>query len=115
MWLAARAMHDPELVDIFGREYEARQGMTRVDQSIKWIGLSGISSENAWRIQMRCGFGHRCTLSTSMILSLKEQVVVVQTSPKQQRLGSGMRGHSDNMQVISEADALLGTYTMLNE
>ncbi len=53
MGLAARAMHDPEVVDIFWWEYEARQGMARVHQSMKWICLSGINGENVRRMQVR--------------------------------------------------------------
>src|SRR6266487_1254470 len=115
MRLAAGAMDYPEQVEIFGWEYEARQGMTRVDQSMKWISLSGISGENAWGVQMRCGFGNRRTGSTSVILSLKEQVVVVHLSPKQRRLGSGICGYGDNIQVISEADAFSCALTVSNE
>src|SRR5207247_89602 len=43
MRFAAGAMDYPEQVEIFGWEYEARQGMTRGDQSMKWISMSGIN------------------------------------------------------------------------
>jgi len=100
MWFPAGAMYYPELVDIFGREHKTGERMAGIDQSMKGVSLRRIDVKNARRFEVIGVFGNWHIEGACVIISLKEQVVVVQSAPMQQRIGGGAGRHCDNMQVV---------------
>src|SRR5205807_6872168 len=71
--------------------------------------------ENSWRLEVSGARGNRRLEGTCVITSLKEQVVVVQSAPMQQRTSAGTGRHRDNMQAGPQPDGMMRALTLLNE
>ena len=115
MRFAAGAMHHPEPVDIFGREHETGKRVAWIDQAMERVSQGRIDVENARRVEVSSGFGNWRVKRTCVIISLKEQVLVVHPAPMQQRISAGTCRHRDNMQVVPEPDSRMRALTLQNE
>jgi hypothetical protein len=90
--------------------------MTGIDEAMQCVSRGEIDVENTRCIQVGSGDGYGGVERVDVAAQLKEQVVVVESTPGQRCItGRGISGYCDNMQVVSQPDSMMRAFELLNE